>query len=89
MNAKTTMLAKIPNKVAIAKLLVRTGIAELMLVEAPILVARGALAIPNKSGLARLYLKRKAANRESLVRAAAFAVPAAAAGAGIGLLVRR
>lgn len=75
-------------KVAIGSLLLRTGVARWALVDVPVVLARGLLTVPNKSGLARLYLSRKAGRNGGAVGVAALTVAAVGVGAGIGYLAK-
>lgn len=87
MGTKIRLARRVPKKATITRFLLRSGAAKVALVDGPVLLARGALAIPNKSGLARLALKRKAARRAAW-RALALGLSAAAAGAAAGYLVK-
>lgn len=90
MASTTKMLRRgsLGRKAVMGRLLVRTGVARLVLVDAPVLLARGLLAVPNKSGLARLYLTHKARRGGDVARVAALTVSAAGVGAGAGYLAK-
>ena len=90
MASTARMLTRGPlsRRAATARLLMRTGVARWTLVDAPVLLARGLLMVPNKSGLARLYLARKARRGGDVARVAALTLSAAGVGAGIGYLAK-
>lgn len=90
MTTTTRMLRKGPagRRAAVVRLLVKTGAARLMLVDAPVLLARGLLAVPNKSGLARLYLRHQAGRGRDVAGVAVLTLSAAGVGAGVGYLAK-
>lgn len=90
MGMKTKMFRKGPTgrKAAVAALLVQTGVARWMLVDAPVLLARGLIAVPNKSGLARLYLGHKVRKSSGIPLVAVLTLSAAGMGAGAGYLAK-
>lgn len=90
MATTTRMLRKGPvgRKAAVVRLLVKTGAARLVLVDAPVLLARGLLAVPNKSGLARLYLRHKVGRGRDVAGVTALTLSAVGVGAGVGYLAK-
>lgn len=90
MTTTTRLLRKghVGRRTAVVRLLVKTGVARWVLVGAPVLLARGLLTVPNKSGLARLYLTHKANRGGGVASVVALTLSAAAVGAGAGYLAK-
>lgn len=80
--------APLARKVTIVRLLMGTGVARLLLVDTPVFLARGLIAVPNKSGLARLYLSHKMRRGGGGVGLAVLTLSAVGMGAGAGYLAK-